>query len=368
MTEIAKIVRKETIRQGVIPFAEFMRLALYCPNYGYYEQVEGRIGRRGDFYTNVSVGGLFGALLGFSFAEWLEQLSIKPSHLVEVGADGGQLAADILGWFSLNRPTLLDSVEYWIIEPSPRQKARQRAKLERFADRVRWFDSLASIAETGVTGIIFSNELLDAMPVHRLAWDASAGCWVEWGVALADEAEFIWKKMPREPGYLANELNRAGLEIPPQLLAALPDGFIIEICPEARAWWRQAAVALKAGRLLTIDYGLSAEQFLAPERPGGTLRAYYKHRMSADLLARVGEQDLTAQVNFTQLQRAGEEAGLRTEGLFSQERFLTNLAAKTWQKDSGFGDWTPAGLRQFQTLTHPGHLGRPFSVLVQVRD
>ena len=111
MTEIAKIVRNETIRQGVIPFAEFMRLALYCPNYGYYEHAEGRIGREGDFYTSVSVGGLFGALLGFQFAEWLEQLSTKRFHLVEAGAYDGQLAADVLGWFSLQRPTLLDSLE-----------------------------------------------------------------------------------------------------------------------------------------------------------------------------------------------------------------------------------------------------------------
>jgi SAM-dependent MidA family methyltransferase len=124
---------------------------------------------------------------------------------------------------------------------------------------------------------------------------------------------------------------------------------------------------LKQGKLLTVDYGWPAEQFFAPEQTNGTLRAYHRHNANAGVLTHAGEQDLTAHVNFTQLQQAGEAVGLRTEGLFSQERFFTNLAAKSWQSESDFGHWTPARLRQFQTLTHPEHLGRPFSVLLQAR-
>src|SRR2546427_12574554 len=103
MSEIAKIMRQQVQCDGFIPFADFMRLALYCPKYGYYEQMAGRIGREGDFYTSVSVGSLFGELLAFQFAEWLAALSSGPWHLVEAGAHDGQLAADILTWLAQNR-------------------------------------------------------------------------------------------------------------------------------------------------------------------------------------------------------------------------------------------------------------------------
>src|SRR5205823_1576090 len=145
MSKIAEIVRKAVDRQGVIPFAEFMRLALYCPKYGYYEQLPGRIGRRGDFYTNVSIGRLFGELLGFRFSEWFDGLPRGGYQLVEAGAHDGQLAHDILGWMRQYQPALLDSVHYWIVEPSPHRRAWQQEKLEDFAGAVYWFDSLASL-------------------------------------------------------------------------------------------------------------------------------------------------------------------------------------------------------------------------------
>jgi SAM-dependent MidA family methyltransferase len=370
MSKIAEIVCKEVDRQGVIPFADFMRLALYCPKYGYYEQLAGRIGRAGDFYTNVSVGGLFGELLAFRFAEWLDGLPRGGYQLVEAGAHDGQLARDILGWMRKYRPALLTSVQYWIVEPSPQRRACQQETLEDFAGDVHWFDSLASLPTQGVRGVIFSNELLDAMPVHRLGWDAAARRWFEWGVALAGtdaSCSYLWKRIPREVGHFTAELSGAGLEFPGELSAVLPDGFTIEISPEAAAWWREAAKKLTEGKLLTIDYGLTAEQFVIPERRVGTLRGYQHHHSTADALADVGEQDLTAHVNFTQLQRAGEGAGLSTEGLFSQETFLTKIAAATWESNSNFGEWTADRRRQFQTLTHPQHLGRPFSVLLQSR-
>src|SRR5712671_1954577 len=130
MTEIAEILQNEVERQGVLPFAEFMRLALYCPKYGYYEQSESRIGRKGDFYTSVTIGSLFGELLAFQFAQWLEELPAGPVQLVEAGAHDGQLGADILGWLGQHRPELLPSIEYWLIEPSLRHAAWQKEKLE----------------------------------------------------------------------------------------------------------------------------------------------------------------------------------------------------------------------------------------------
>jgi SAM-dependent MidA family methyltransferase len=163
-------------------------------------------------------------------------------------------------------------------------------------------------------------------------------------------------------------------------LAVLPDGYTIETCPAAESWWREAAGILERGKLMTIDYGLTADELFSPSRPRGTLRAYFRHHVSDDLLANVGGQDLTAHVNFSVIQSAGESVGLRTEIFSTQSQFLTRILEKTLReksfselvspKSDGGGSedgWTPARARQFQTLTHPEHLGRAFRVLVQSR-
>jgi SAM-dependent MidA family methyltransferase len=152
------------------------------------------------------------------------------------------------------------------------------------------------------------------------------------------------------------------------LLEVLPEGFTIEVSPAAQQWWRQAAMALESGKLVAIDYGQTADELLLPERKEGTLRAYYRHRASSDVLARPGEQDITAHVNFTAIRTAGESAGLKTERYETQAQFLTDIAAQAWREEGSSGEWTRERRRQFQTLTHPEHLGRSFRVLVQSRS
>jgi SAM-dependent MidA family methyltransferase len=149
-------------------------------------------------------------------------------------------------------------------------------------------------------------------------------------------------------------------------LAVLSDGYTIETCPAAEDWWRGAANVLEHGKLMTIDYGLTADELFLPSRPRGTLRAYFRHHAGDDLLANVGEQDLTAHVNFSAIQAAGESVGLRTEIFSTQSQFLTRILGKA-SKDNSFGNWNTNQTRQFQTLTHPEHLGRAFRVLVQSR-
>ena len=360
MSELAKILQQETEREGVISFARFMELALYCPVYGYYEQ-SGRIGRAGDFYTNLSVGALFGELLAFQFVQWLEALT-EPVKCLEAGAHDGQLAYDILSWLHQNYPDLCKRLDYWILEPSTARQACQLHKLDKFA-QVKWFHSWAALPEQQLSGIIFSNELLDAFPVHRIFWDTARQAWFEWGVTLNENKEFIPRKMFSRDW--TTEVKEAEFAAAPELMELLPDGYTIELCPGASKWWGQAARALRRGKLLTIDYGLTAAELLAPERTAGTLRSYYRHHLAPDPLSRPGEQDITAHVNFEEVIKTGEAAGLRTQGLFSQMQFLTSIATKMLEK--GTENWKPALVRQFQTLTHPAHLGRAFQVLIQER-
>jgi SAM-dependent MidA family methyltransferase len=365
MTGAVHILRQEIGQQGVIPFTRFMELALYCPEYGYYEQTESTIGRGGDFYTNVSVGPLFGELLAHQWSEWLNALPAGTPRLIESGAHDGQLALDILTWLRERRPGLAAQLEYWIVEPSASHQGQQRAKLEEFAGQTRWCDTLSALPAS-LTGILFSNELLDAMPVRRLGWDAHTKTWFEWGVGLQGE-QFRWEKICGNGKELQSELECAGLPLTPELLAALPDEFTVDHSAAAADWWGQATRVMRSGKIVAIDYGLNAEEMLMPERSQGTLRAYRRHHAQCDVLVKPGEQDLTAHVNFTPLQRIGDAAGWRTEGLLTQTKFLTQIAQQTWNNAVDFGEWTPARLRQFQTLTHPEHLGHSFKVLVQAR-
>ena len=427
--ELVRLLRDEIARTGAMPWARFMELALYQPEHGYYERATQNIGRRGDFFTSVSVGPLFGELLASQFAEWLDELPPPPAggalQLVEAGAHNGQLAHDVLTWFQRERPAQFSALEYCLLEPSPRRQAWQAETLRAFAGKVRWFrgweeisaagvdphgeaggahapprvvfralaenrggadaceDSATSgraprldaraqpatregacappAAAAGIHGIIFSNELLDAFPIRRLGWNAAAAMWFEWAVRCDGDA-FAWTRLPLtdNPSDLFHPLT-----LTPELTAVLPDGFTTEVSPAAVAWWRQAAGALRCGKLLTLDYGLSALDFFTPGRAHGTLRTYAQHRSTTDLLANPGHQDLTAHVNFSALQTAGESAGLRTESLSTQSRFLTAIATRLWTATAPPTD--PAVLRQFQTLTHPDHLGRSFSVLLQSR-
>lgn len=362
-----------------------MELALFCPDTGFYERDDDTVGRRGDFYTNVSVGPVFGELLAFQFSEWMTQSRLAsamppPSKIssneagaetvaenkfliVEAGAHNGRLAKDILTWLRRRRPALLSQLEYWLIEPSMRRWRWQKETLAEFSQQVRWADSLAALRQfrRELTGVVVANELLDAMPVHRLGWDARRRVWFEWGVTWNDQ-RFSWVRLAEVDGNSCSPLS-----LPPELLAVLPDGFTTEVCPLAEKWWADAATVLTHGRLLTFDYGLEDEEFFAVHRAQGTLRAYRKHQQSTDVLAHPGRQDITAHVNFSTIRNAGEAAGLRTERLATQAQFLTGIAEQFWRRPECSGVWSAKQSREFQTLIHPQHLGQAFRVLLQAR-
>lgn len=359
------LIREEILRNGIISFARFMEIALYCPETGYYETEKDIVGRGGDFITSVSVGPLFGELLAFQFAEWLGGMSSQGEslNLVEAGAHDGKLAADILGWLRSHRPSLFAGLEYCILEPSARRRHWQQETLKQFSN-VRWLTGPLPDGNAKLRGILFGNELLDAFPVHRLGWDARAKTWFEWGVKLESE-KLAWC---RGADLRFTTGLPSGLQhFPPAILDVLPDGYIIEMSPAAETWWRQAAGMMACGKLLAIDYGFSGQELLSPGRLRGTLRAYHRHRVTDDLLAFPGEQDLTAHVNFDAIEAAGWAAGLKTELFCTQPRFLTGILQAA-MKEKAFAQWTPSRTRQFQTLTHPEHLGRAFRVLVQNRE
>jgi len=380
MAALTDIIRDEIAKNGPIPFARFMELALYCPEYGYYETERDKIGRRGDYFTSVSVGNLFGELLARQFVAWAGKA--EKVEIIEAGAHDGTLARDILTYVKEQEPEVFERLGYVITEPSEIRKKWQRETLAGFAGAVSWVSSVdglsnlpalhsARIEPLHVNGprsfrILFSNELLDAFPTHRLAWNAHKRQWMECRVEVNGN-EFGWTEVALEPG-LNKELELyLQLAVPEPaaretITRSLPNGYVLELCPAARAWWRSAAKAVGRGKLVTIDYGLAEEELLKPERTNGTLRAFRAHRASTDLLVEPGKQDVTSHVNFPALIETGESCGLKTEVFLSHERFLTGILSRP---NVSIEEWSPQRKREFLTLTHPQQLGSAFRVLVQ---
>jgi SAM-dependent MidA family methyltransferase len=250
----------------------------------------------------------------------------------------------------VNRPVVFSRIEYVIVEPSPTRQKWQQKTLDEFAGKILWVPDLKNLR---VRGVIFSNELLDAFPVHRLAWDKKENYWAEWGVTKKED-EFVWAKIATP---------RQGIS---PIEKILPDGYTIEINLAALQWWREAAQALVQGRLMTIDYGLTKDELFSPTRLHGTVRGYRDHRPVDNVLLNPGEVDITAHVNFFAVQSMGESCDLKTEALDPQSKFLTQIVAQISAGDEPW-KWTPERARQLQTLVHPEHLGRAFRVLIQSR-
>ena len=356
-TPLTDILLQRIQRDGPLTFAAFMEACLYDPQHGYYTQ-HASTRPSGDYFTSSDVGPLFGQLLARQFREMWEALSRPPRfELVECGAGRGRLAEQVLTAVGEQAPDFLRTLHVTLVEASPRLRAQAKATPQKFGEIVRVTDKLPA---GGVVGCVFSNELLDALPVHRVVQrhDGLREIYVaaRQGMLAEEEGELS------SPA-IADYLERYG--------AQLAEGQQAEVHLAALAWLERAAVALERGFLLTIDYGYRAQDLYGPGRQRGTVLAYRDHRAREDWLAMPGQQDLTAHVNFTALEERGRELGLATLGLAPQTNFLLALA-----RASGFADLEQPGgsetekLRArlaLKQLVHPEGMGETFKVLVQAK-
>lgn len=328
-----------------------MAAALYEPSLGYYARDPRPIGRHGDFFTSVSVGPLFGELLARRFLRhWHETGKPDRWRIIECGAHDGSLAADVLAALARLEPRAFASLEYTIPEPLENLHAAQRRTLLPFARSVRLLRDPQVLAAEPLPGIAFGNEVLDALPCHIVEW--RDGTWRECRVGLAGDA-FVWQSAEINDPVLHAALAPLG--------GPFPDGYRTEVRTGLHEFLAPLARALDHGSMLWLDYGFEREDFYQPERTGGTLRTFANHRAGEDPLAAPGEADITAHVDFTAVAEAAATLGGHPSPLRSQGTWLTATARDWLLAQEGNPD--AALLRQFQTLTHPAHLGRAFHVL-----
>jgi SAM-dependent MidA family methyltransferase len=349
-TRLGSIIQDRIRSSGPVPFSSFMGMALYDPEHGYYAKGPGRTGRAGDFFTSVSVGPVFGELLAGQFCEVWEQLGKPaPFAVIERGASDGAFARDVLTWASVKRSDFSAALRYRIDEPLAALEAVQRETLAPFLHQVEW-----GFGEP-VTGVFFANELLDAIPFRRVRWTGTE--WCELLAGIDDGNNFTWVESEPRDRATVRRLQALGTEF--------PAGYATEIAPAVASEMRLASSLVERGALFFIDYGYASADYYNPLRTTGTLRCYRGHKAHEDPFDAVGETDITAHVDFSFAARAASAAGCTLLGFLDQSRFLTGAAAATLRDMEGSAPDTQAAkwLRQFQTLSHPGQLGRSFQVL-----
>ena len=356
---LVTLIRDHLRRHGPVPFPWFMQQALYHPEYGYYTSARLRIGRHGDYYTNVSVGSLYGELLASQLIEMWKLLGSPPGFtVVEEGAEDGQLAVDILSAITEESTEAAACIRYTILEPIPEKQLQQRARLEpAFLDKITWLNGLDDLEN--VTGAFISNELVDAMPVHLVLYQDEA--WSElWVDITAKNFCFVPVKIETP------ELVQATDKIPVPVVSP----YQTEVNLAATRWIQAVSRRLERGFVLIVDYGFPRDVYYQPERTEGTLSCYSRHRRSYNPLERPGEIDLTAHVDFTSLAEAGEKASLRVAGYVDQHHFMVGAAESrllAFERAVETGELTSARkafIGPYRTLMHPGNMGMAFKFLL----
>jgi SAM-dependent MidA family methyltransferase len=308
-----------------------MDLALYAPALGYYSAGSAKLGQAGDFVTAPELSPHFGLALARQVRQALDACACD--EVWEFGAGSGALAAQLLD-------ALGERVRrYTIVDVSGALRARQRERLAKHADRVRWAEALPDV----LTGVVLGNEVLDAMPVQLLHWDGER--WFERGVALGEAgADFRWSDRPTA--------LRPPLEVP------FAPGTTLELHAQAEAFVASLGERLARGAAFFVDYGFPAAEYYHPQRSGGTLMCHRAHRADTDPLADAGRKDITAHVDFTGIALAGQEAGLDVVGYTSQARFLFNCGLTELLQDA-----PPRDIAAAQKLLGEHEMGELFKVI-----
>ena len=344
-------IRRRIITSGAITFAEFMEIALYHPD-GYYSN-RGRIGAGGDYFTSPVAHPAFGALVCVQLESMWRILGYPDTFWVfEAGAGEGVLARDIVSYACSQFPRLSEALRYVAIDRTTHSES------SRPGGGFEWVSSIG-LPVGGVVGCVLSNELLDAMPVHRFEVGSSRPREVY--VDLDTDGSFAERLGELSTAEISDRISSVS--------RLLPEGFRGEVNTGLSSWVADVAASLERGFVMTIDYGYEREDLYSHERNRGTLQTYYRHTEGASPYQRVGRQDMTAHVDFTALIEEGRESGLRPVFLTTQGEFLNSVGYDRMEEALASRSELASATRRsnaraMRRLIEPGGLGK-FRVLVQ---
>ena len=357
---LAERLRELIRREGPVTFHDWMKAALYDSAGGYYQRSDlERWGRGGDYRTSPERSELFAATFARYFAKLYDELQ-RPEQwsIVECGAGDGRFAAGVLRTLSERFPHVFAATRYVVYELSDDALTRARERLGMFGARVEFYSDFELVSAS--RGVYFSNELLDAFPVHRVVRDRDGLS--ELYVTLDSEDRFAWSTGPLSTELLADYCRAYSLE--------LANGQIIEINLAIDDWLAQVARKLDDGFLITVDYGEeAADLYDSGRRPHGSLRGFLRHDFVDDVLAQPGESDLTTTINWTQVKSTGERCGFQVIEFASQDRFLLNaglLEELEFMLKNADTDADKLALStSAREMILPGGMASSFQVLVQ---
>ncbi|MBB2147668.1 class I SAM-dependent methyltransferase [Pedobacter gandavensis] len=310
MSGLHTLIKNKISRNGAISFCDYMEMCLYHPKFGYYNTEGMKIGKQGDYYTSAYLSTAFGAMIAKRMLEIWLKLGKGPFTIVEYGAGTGKLAADILAALQAH-PELYEQLRYCIIERSPMMVSLEK---ERLQEKVEWHNDIAEIK--GIRGCVLSNELLDNFSVHR--------------VIMQEQLMEVFVDHCHGFKEVLRPASPALTDYFSSLNIVLPKDFQTEINLQAISWIKEVAMSMTQGYVMTIDYGDRSPEIYKSSRSAGTLCCYRNHTVNDDYYAFIGEQDITAHVNFSALSYWGQKYGLNEVVLTSQGEFLLQMGFNNW--------------------------------------
>ncbi|WP_156877484.1 class I SAM-dependent methyltransferase [Shimazuella kribbensis] len=320
VTAMLQVIRSHLQQSstGRLPFAKIMDLALYHPQHGYYNKPAPKLGKKGDFFTNVHVSNLFGYVVADYFLKyWKEFYPSSPLQLIEIGGGDGKLMEQITKQFH-HKKIEKSAVRLYSVEKSSYHRAEQQQRLKNIPYDLYFVDQLEQVPPA-IFSIVYSHELLDAFAVHRLIWEQG-----KWWEIYVTENQNRWIE-------IKDRLSRVELEdYTNQLPIDFAEGQQIEVNLQAKSWLHRVSDWLESGLIWTLDYGGNNRELYSMKYLDGTMRYYQAHQHIHDPYLNLGEMDMTAHVNFEDMKKWGENKGLSTYFYGSQSSFLMEAGIYTY--------------------------------------
>lgn len=355
----AHIVSELRAAGGWISFERYMELALYAPGLGYYSAGAAKFGPEGDFITAPEISDAFSVVVADQFAEILGEVG---GEVLELGAGTGRLAGTVLHHLA-QRQCLPE--RYSILEVSADLLERQRDSVARIAGAVAPRATWISRLPAAMRGVVFANEVLDALPCDRFV--VRGGALLRLGVRERDR-QFEWAERRAD---ITDPEDAHWLRETSRMLAAIDrsaEGYSGEICLRVRPWIAALAAALQRGVVMLIDYGLPRRQYYLPERRDGTLRCYFRHRAHDDPFHYPGLCDISAWVDFSNVAEAASECGLTVSGFTTQAGFLLAGGIDAALPESATAQQRVAHAHALRQLLLPGEMGEAVKVMFLSKD